>query len=142
LQPLHPFFNPYEGNIIFVNNKYLIQLIAYVLLGLVAVAHPHKRAQPHVHGKAHQLCDTAAKVQTHTAKHHVQAVFHCNLPSKRQAKIKSRFRAVSFYQICPNDITRLEESLYPVTVNKLGSRINTTHLPPFYYLFLFRLTPF
>jgi hypothetical protein len=125
-----------------VNNKYLIQFIAYVLFGLVAVANPHKRAHSHGHGKTYQLYDTAATVQTHAIKHQAQAVFHCNLPSKRQAKIKSRFRAVSFYQFSPVVLTRLDESLYPFTINKLGSRINTTHLPPFYYLFLFRLTPF
>jgi hypothetical protein len=125
-----------------VNNKYLIQFIAYILLGFTAMANTGGQAQPHLQADAYRLYDTAATVDLHAIDHHVHAVFHCNLPAKKQAKIKSRFRAVSFYQISPIDITRLDASIYPATQSKLGSRINTTHLPPFYYLFLFRLTPF
>jgi hypothetical protein len=125
-----------------VNNKYLVQLIAFILLGFVAVADPGKKELSHLHPGKYLVDDTGATVNDHAVAHNNRPVFRCNLPAKRASTIRSRFRAVSLIQLSAADATQLVGSIISSYITNLASGINTAHLPPFYYIFLFRLTPF
>jgi hypothetical protein len=60
---------------------------------------------------------------------------------KKQSFLRIRFRAETSFRNSHNDIGKLVNTNDPSTVPVLYTR-KITHLPPFYYLFLFRLTPF
>jgi hypothetical protein len=125
-----------------VNNKYLVSFIVFILLGFIATGNPGKHMQPHLHPGGYMVYDIGATVQDHAVAHNDRPVFRCNLPAKRQSKIKSRFRAVSFIQLSPIHTNQLVGATCFIPSFKGASGINTVHLPPFYYIFLFRLTPF
>jgi hypothetical protein len=125
-----------------VNNKYLASFIVFILLGFIAMGNPGKHMQAHLHPGEYMVYDTGATVEKHAVTHTDRPVFRCNLPAKRQSKIKSRFRAVSFIQLSPIDTYQLVGTTCFTRLVKGASGINTIHLPPFYYIFLFRLTPF
>jgi hypothetical protein len=125
-----------------VNNKYLVQLIAFILLGFAAVANSGKQELPLTHARMYLVADTGATMIGHAVANNDQPVFHCNWPAKRSSTIRSRFRAVSLIQLSAVDATQLVGSICSSYITNLASGINTAHLPPFYYIFLFRLTPF
>lgn len=125
-----------------MNNKYLVQLIAFLLLGFVAVGNPGKQERPPLHPGMYLVYDTGAAVSDHTVTHNDWPVFRCNLPAKKRSAIKSRFRAVSFIQLSPSETNPPAASTCSIEIVKGANGLNTAHLPPFYYIFLFRLTPF
>jgi hypothetical protein len=125
-----------------VNNKYLVSFIVFILLGFMANGNPGRQVYAHLHPGEYMVYDTGTTVEDHAVANTDRPVFRCNLPAKRQSKIKSRFRAVSFIQLSPIDTNQLVRSACFIQSVKGTSGINTAHLPPFYYIFLFRLTPF
>jgi hypothetical protein len=125
-----------------VNNKHLVSFIVFILLGFIATGNSGKQVPSHLHPGEYLVYDTGVTVEDHAVAHNDRPVFRCNLPAKRQLSIKSRFRAVSFIQLSPTDTNQLVGATCFIPSVKETSGINTVHLPPFYYIFLFRLTPF
>ncbi|WP_205508889.1 hypothetical protein [Longitalea arenae] len=122
-----------------MNNKYLFQCIVYILLGTIAVAGTGRQKQS-------QPCDPVANaisvsVEAQAIGQQDQADYISNHPAKKQSKIRTRFRAASYLRISPVETTAPVEVYCPLKETTLSNR-RTAHLPPFYYLFLFRLTPF
>jgi hypothetical protein len=60
---------------------------------------------------------------------------------KKQSFLRLRFRAETSFRNSHSDIGKLVNTIDPSTVPVLYTR-RSGHLPPFYYVFLFRLTPF
>jgi hypothetical protein len=60
---------------------------------------------------------------------------------KKQSFLRLRFRAETSFRNSHNDIGKLVSTIDPASIPVLYTR-KCAHLPPFYYLFLFRLTPF
>ncbi|MBO9200544.1 MULTISPECIES: hypothetical protein [Niastella] len=125
-----------------MNYKYWVSFIAFILLGFLSMGNPGKQVHLHLLSGDYIIYDTGAIADDLTAEPTEQAVIRCNLPAKRQSKIKSRFRAVSFIQLSPNETNQLVSSICSYRSIKMTYGINTAHLRPFYYIFLFRLTPF
>jgi len=83
----------------------------------------------------------SASVEAHAIDQHDHVDYISNHPAKKQPKIRTRFRAASYLRISPIETTAPAEVYCPLKELSLQNR-RTAHLPPFYYLFLFRLTPF
>jgi hypothetical protein len=60
---------------------------------------------------------------------------------KKQSFLRIRFRNESSFRSCHSNLGKPVNTIDPATAPVLYTR-KTAHLPPFYYLFLFRLTPF
>lgn len=125
-----------------MNNKYLVSFIAFLLLGFISMGNSGKHLHAHLHPGAYLVYDTGVTVADDTIEHTDWPVFRCNLPAKKPSTLKSRFRAVSFIQLSPSESNPLVASTCSMRTVKGTNGINTAHLPPFYYIFLFRLTPF
>lgn len=69
-----------------------------------------------------------------------QVTYSYNTRNK-QSFLRLRFRAETSFRNSHNDIGKLVNTIDPSTVPVLYPR-KSAHLPPFYYVFLFRLTPF
>lgn len=119
-----------------------MHLIAFILLGFAAVGNPGKQDLSPLHAGMYLVYDTGAVVDDIAVEHNDQPVFRCNLPVNRPTKFRSRFRAVSFIQLSPSETNQPVASSCSIQTGKGTTGINTAHLPPFYYIFLFRLTPF
>jgi hypothetical protein len=120
-----------------VNNKYLVLFIVYILFGFIAMAEPGGQKQPFTGECIAYAAGVKAKETTIDQK----VVTLCNLPKKKQSKIRVRFRAASYFRINPVETTTPVDTSFPLHIPILHNS-PTGHIPPFYYIFLFRLTPF
>jgi hypothetical protein len=105
----------------------------------MAMAEPGKHEQPHTGDYIAYAARTEAK--KFAINDACKAGNVCSLPTKKQSKIRTRFRAVSYFRISPVETTAPVRASFPVSVPILQYS-RTGHIPPFYYVFLFRLTPF
>jgi hypothetical protein len=122
-----------------VNNKYLVQFIVYMLFGFIAMAEPGRQKQQHTGDSTAYA--TGVNVKEIAIDQEGKVVTLCNLPKKKQSKIRVRFRAASYFRINPDESTTPVKVSSPLHV-PIGQNNRTGHIPPFYYIFLFRLTPF
>ena len=120
-----------------MNNKYLVQFIVYILFGFIAMAEPCEYKQPHTG----EYIAYATGVEAKETAIDQKVVTLCNLPEKKQSKRRVRFRAASYFRINPDETTTQVDTSFPLHIPILQSSL-TGHIPPFYYIFLFRLTPF
>ena len=118
--------------------KYLLQFIVYLLFGLMAMADPGLRMHWH-EGDLRSYTGNATS-DSFVADQDEQVNLSFNT-RKKQSFLRIRFRAETSFRNSHNDIGKLVNTNDPATVPVLNNR-KTAHLPPFYYLFLFRLTPF
>lgn len=129
--------NP-EKRSVFVNRKYLLQFIVYLLLGVVAMADPGMRMQWHA-GDLRSYA-TGINSDNFTTDHDDDVNYSFNT-RKKQSFLRLRFRCETSFRNSHTNTGKLVNTLVSPTVSVLYTR-KTPHLPPFYYLFLFRLTPF
>ncbi|WP_207514595.1 hypothetical protein [Longitalea luteola] len=121
-----------------MNNKYIFQFIVYLLLGTIAMAGTGRHERSLKSDLANAI---SMPVQLQAVDHEDQAVFISHHPAKKQTKFRTRFRAASYLRISHVQTTTPVETYCPLSESALQNA-TTAHLPPFYYLFLFRLTPF
>jgi len=122
-----------------VKGKFLFQLIVYLLPGIMAMA--GSGMPVHVHTGDYFANDIGATVNYHYADQDEQVVFTCDHFSKRHTLIKIRFRPGSYFRKAHPDTGRSLNASFPSTVKATPTR-KLAHIIPFYYVFLFRLTPF
>jgi hypothetical protein len=119
-----------------VNRKYLLQFIVYLLLGVVAMADPGM----HWHAGDLRLYKTGINSDNFTPDHEDEVNYSFNT-RKKQSFLRLRFRCETSFRNSYTDTGKLVNTFVSPTVSVLYTR-RTPHLPPFYYVFLFRLTPF
>jgi hypothetical protein len=83
---------------------------------------------------------TGVNSDTFTADHEDEINYSFN-SRKKQSFLRLRFRCETFFRNSHTDTGKLVNTTVPLIVSVLYTR-KTPHLPPFYYVFLFRLTPF
>lgn len=110
-----------------------------MLFAFIAMAEPGKHKPPLTGDYIGY--DTGVEAKEIAIDQKGKAVNVCNLPKKKQSKIRVRFRAASYFRINPDESTTPVESSFPLHAPILQNS-RTGHIPPFYYIFLFRLTPF
>jgi hypothetical protein len=122
----------------YVTRKYLLQFIVYLLFGVMAMADPGLRT----HWQTGDLSSyaTSSTGDNFVADQDEQVNYSFNT-RKKQSFLRLRFRAETTFRNSHNNLGKLVNTIDPATVPVLYTR-RTAHLPPFYYLFLFRLTPF
>jgi hypothetical protein len=123
---------------VIVIKKYILQFIVYLLFGLMAMADPGLRMNWHA-GDLRSYANTSAS-GNFVADQDEQVNSDYNT-RKKQSFLRLRFRAETSFRNSHSDIGKLVSTIDPATVPVLYTR-KCAHLPPFYYLFLFRLTPF
>jgi hypothetical protein len=124
--------------IVIVNTKNLFQFIVYLLLGFFAIADPGMPR--HVHDRAIIANDISCTVQSYTGCNTDPLVdAYADMHKKRSFIV--RFRAEPSFRTDHPDTGRLVHAAVTsiITTAQAGK---TTHIIPFYYVFLFRLTPF
>lgn len=121
-----------------MNSRNCIQLILFVLLGYLARANPGMYMPYHESSlkKIEQVSVNATKDGFKPD----QATYTSNFARSTNRRIKVRFRAASFINITPVTVPGLSDGGFSI-IESLALTGNM-HLPPFYYIFLFRLTPF
>lgn len=122
-----------------VNSKYLFQFIVYLLLGVMAMADPGEPAHAHTGDFIANDIGASAKIDINDNCDPI--VYAHTLMHRKRSVLKVRFRAESSFRKGHTDAGRLVNAAFPVTITTLQTR-KTTHITPFYYVFLFRLTPF
>jgi hypothetical protein len=85
--------------------------------------------------------DIGATVQSYLAVDDDPVVCGYAHLNKKQTLCKIRFRAESSFRKSHHNTGRLVNAAFPCTVTALPTG-KSTHITPFYYVFLFRLTPF
>jgi hypothetical protein len=83
---------------------------------------------------------TGINSDTFTADHEDEINYSFNT-RKKQSFLRIRFRCETSFRNTHTHSGKLVNTTVPSTVSVLYTR-KTPHLPPFYYVFLFRLTPF
>jgi hypothetical protein len=121
-----------------VNRKYLLQFIVYLLIGAVAMAGSGVRMQWHTGDPGAYATDINS--DSFTADHEDEVNYSYNT-RKKQSFLRIRFRCETSFRNSHTNTGKLVNTTVPSTVPVLFTR-KTPHLPPFYYVFLFRLTPF
>jgi len=121
-----------------VNRKYVVQFIVYLLFGVMAMADPGSRM--HWHTGDLRLSATSPTADSFSADQDEQVHYSYNT-RKKQSFLRLRFRCETSIRSSHTDLGKLVNTTVPSTVPGLYTG-KTAHLPPFYYLFLFRLTPF
>lgn len=112
-----------------------------MLLGVIARAEG-----PQFKKQAKAICDHTRtnldRIMAATGYQDDNDTFASRTPVQRHARLKTRFRAVSLYAVAVGQGSNNARSFdrHELTVPLVGS--NTAHLLPFYYIFLFRFTPF
>ena len=124
-----------------MNSKYLVQFIFYLLFGFMAMAEPgeNKRSSHAGDFVAYDVGTPDESVDIVHKQSPVVAPY--NLPGKKQLLLRARFRAASYFKINLTETAGPVAASFPLTGTALH-KSKTPHLPPFYYIFLFRLTPF
>jgi hypothetical protein len=121
-----------------VNSNKLIWLIIGILIGSLATAAEKVPASAH----ADSFLAAVHVAPDHANKYiEVNATFKSKIPEKQARKIRPRFRGVSFFTLQQiNSSTQSSFTFYDQTVPLPTG--NQAPALPFYYIFLFRLTPF
>ncbi|WP_133054780.1 hypothetical protein [Niastella populi] len=118
--------------------KYFLQFIVYLLFGLLAMADPGLRTQWHA-GYNTLFANTPGG---HNFVSGDDEQVNCTYDTrKKQSFLRLRFRAETLFRNSYNDIGKPVSTIDPAKLPVSYAR-KCAHLPPFYYLFLFRLTPF
>jgi hypothetical protein len=105
----------------------------------MAMAHTDAGKQPHASGII--ACETNTKFKKAVINDANPTVYSCNLPRRKLPKIRVKFRSVSSFKTPALHATGLDNAVVePESTRLLNGR--TANILPFYYVFLFRLTPF
>lgn len=118
--------------------KYFLQFIVYLLFGLMAMADQGLRTQWHAGYNAVFANTPGGHDFVSDEDEQVNCTYNTR---KKQSFLRLRFRGETSFRNSYNDIGKLVNTIDPAKIPVSYSR-KCAHLPPFYYLFLFRLTPF
>ncbi|HEY8894598.1 MAG TPA: hypothetical protein VIM79_07270 [Niastella sp.] len=121
-----------------MNSKYLLQFIVYLLFGVMAMADPGMRT--HWHAGDLRSYATSSAGDNFVADHD-EEVNTTYSARKRQSFLRIRFRCETSFRSSHTNLGKLVNTAVHLPVSVLYTR-KIPHLPPFYYVFLFRLTPF
>ena len=122
-----------------MKSKFLFQLIVYLLPGIMAMAGPEMPIR--MHTGDYVANDLEASVNYHHVDKDDQVVFTANHFNKRHTLLKIRFRHESSFRKDHPDTGKLLNTSFRSTIKAPPTR-KSPHIIPFYYVFLFRLTPF
>lgn len=124
-----------------MNIRFVIQVVVYVLLGVITRAEG-PRYEPQRMACDHTCCANFERIQAATANQDDPETFSSRPPAQRQLKHRVRLRGISPYLVsvqAPAGEARSydhSELAEPLPVG------NAQRILPFYYIFLFRFTPF
>jgi hypothetical protein len=121
-----------------VNSKYLLQLIVCILLGSLVKAEGKIHPFAQIGGMAY---DISPKDRTLLSNHDSFSLYKNNISHQKIIKVRIRLHAAPSISVRPavsgNSVALISSSEIRLKVPRTARCIL-----PFYYLFLFRLTPF
>lgn len=122
-----------------MNIKYCFHLILFVLFGLLAKAGQGPDVQLPESGISKYDPDAANAFDAYRKLAKIS--YSVGLPHNKKNRLRIRFRPASIISIEPAEVQGLLGNAFSLVESSgLGSK--TACLLPFYYIFLFRLTPF
>lgn len=110
-----------------------------ILFGYMAMARPVAGTIPQAADRID--CHTATVIENDAVACEDECTYSGNQPRKKQVKIRPKFLSVSFFKVRNFYTEDLINSAFAPVVTRLYGG-SAAHLLPFYYVFLFRLTPF
>jgi hypothetical protein len=122
-----------------VNTRHFFLFIVGILLGSMAMADSGSGNLSH---PANTIAyDTGAVVKSLVIAGEDAPTLSCNEPQGLHIKIRTRFRNTSFYKIRAVPAYEQANTIFPSSITPLYTG-RAAFILPFYYVFLFRLTPF